>query len=57
MRSNLTAELDCEQSLTAMSHAFLASSFASTNQVEIDAGIVHVLMQARYQNSSIGQFI
>ena len=57
MRSNLTAELDCEQLLTAMSHAFLASSLASTNQVEIDAGVVHALLQARYYDGGKGEFL
>src|ERR1700674_240036 len=57
MRSNLTAELDCEQSLTARSHAFLASSRASTNQVEIDAAVVHALLQARYYDGSKGEFL
>src|SRR6266566_2482749 len=57
MRSALAADLDCEQSLEAMRHAFRASKFARRNYVEIDAGVVHALLNARYYSSDRGQFI
>src|SRR6266702_2026411 len=57
MRSALAADLDCEQSLEAMRHAFRASKFARRNYVEIDAGVVHALLNARYYNPTQGQFI
>jgi RHS repeat-associated protein len=57
MRSALAADLDCEQSLEAMRHAFRASKFARRNYVEIDAGVVHALLNARYYDSARGQFL
>src|SRR6266705_2978354 len=57
MRSALAADLDCEQSLEAMRHAFRASKFARRNYVEIDAGVVHALLNARYYESARGQFL
>src|SRR6266436_4548739 len=56
MRSALAADLDCEQSLEAMRHAFRASKFARRNYVEIDAGVV-ALLNARYYDPSRGQFL
>jgi hypothetical protein len=57
MRSALAADLDCEQSLEAMRHAFRASKFARRKYVEIDAGVVHALLNARYYESARRQFI
>jgi RHS repeat-associated protein len=57
MRSDLAADLDREQSLEAMWHAFRASKFAGRKYVEIDAGVVHALLNARYYESARGQFI
>src|SRR6266436_794321 len=57
MRCALAANLDREHSLEAMRHAFRASKFARRNYVEIDAGVVHALLNARYYESGRGQFI
>jgi RHS repeat-associated protein len=57
MRSAIAADLDREQSLEAMWHALRASDYARRNQVEIDAGVVPALMNARYYDPSRGQFI
>jgi RHS repeat-associated protein len=57
MRSSLVVDLDREQSLAAMSHALHASTFAGRSHVEIDAGVVHALLNARYYESARGQFI
>jgi hypothetical protein len=48
MRSAFAADLDREQSLEAMWHAFRASNFAGKKQVEVDAGVVHALLNASF---------
>ena len=40
-----------------MWHAFRASKFTGRNYVEIDAGVVHALLNARYYSSDRGQFL
>ena len=55
MRS--AAVSDCEQSLEAMWHAYRASNCLRRDQVEIDAGVVHASLQARYYDSMRGQFL
>jgi hypothetical protein len=57
MRSVLAADLDREQSLEAMRHAFRASKFARRTYVEMDAGVVQALLNARYCEGSRGQFL
>src|SRR5262245_22887511 len=57
MPSDLAAALDREQSLEAMWHALHASKSARRNYVEINAGVVHALLNARYYSSDRGQFI
>ena len=57
MRSTFAADVDREQSLAAMWHALRASNFAGRNQVEIDAGVVPALLNARYYHSARGQFL
>jgi RHS repeat-associated protein len=57
MSSTFAADLDHEQSLAAMWHALRASNLAGRNRVEIDAGVVPALLNARYYNPSQGQFI
>src|SRR6266516_6998712 len=48
---------DRELSLEAMWHAYRASNFARQSRVEIDTGVVHALLNARYYESARGQFI
>jgi RHS repeat-associated protein len=57
MLSAFVVDLDHGRSLAAMWHALRASNFGYRNGVEIDAGIVHALLQARYQDPQRGQFI
>jgi RHS repeat-associated protein len=57
MRPALFAYLDREQSLETMWHGFRASTFARRNYVEIDAGVVRDLLNARYYAAAQGQFI
>ena len=57
MRSVLAADLDREQSLGAMRHAFRASKIARRTYVEMDAGVVQALLQKRYYDPSHGQFL
>jgi RHS repeat-associated protein len=53
----MVAGLDREQSLEAMWHALRASKFAHRNYVEIDAGVVHAQLNARYYEAARGQFL
>ena len=46
-----------ERSLEAMWHACRAARFAALNRIESDAGVVRALLQARYYDSSRGQFL
>src|SRR2546430_2541349 len=57
MRSTFAADLDREQSLAAMWHALRASNFAGGNRVEIDAGVVHALLNARYYDPNQAHFL
>jgi RHS repeat-associated protein len=53
----LAAGLDRERSLEAMWHAYRAHHFAAKTLVAIDAGVVHGLLNARYYDGALGQFI
>jgi RHS repeat-associated protein len=57
MRSATVATFNGEQSLHAMWQAFRARSFADQQLVENGAGVVGALLNARYYNSSQGQFL
>ena len=57
MSSTFAADLDRERSLAAMWHALRASNFVGRNHVEIDAGVVHALLNARYYELARAQFI
>jgi RHS repeat-associated protein len=54
---NVATDFDRDRSLEAMWHAFRVFKFARQNHVEIDAGVVHALLNARYYESARGQFI
>jgi RHS repeat-associated protein len=57
MLSAFVVDLDRELSLAAMWHAYRASDCAAQNIVEIDTGVVHALLNARYYSPSQGEFI
>jgi hypothetical protein len=57
MLSAFVVDLDHGRSLAAMWHALRASNFGYRNGVEIDAGIVHALLNARYYDPARGQFL
>jgi hypothetical protein len=57
MRPVLAADLDREQSLDAMRHTFRASKLGRRTYVEMDAGVVQALLNARYYEGSRGQFL
>src|SRR6266480_3664080 len=48
---------DRELTLEAMWHGYRASNFARQYRVEIDTGVVQALLNARYYESTRGQFI
>jgi RHS repeat-associated protein len=48
---------DRELSLEAMWHAYRASKFPCQYRIEIDTGVVHALLNARYYSPTQGQFI
>jgi hypothetical protein len=53
MLSAFVVDLDRELSLAAMWHAYRASDCAAQNIVEIDTGVVHALLNARYYDAGI----
>jgi hypothetical protein len=57
MRYAAVAKFNREQSLHAMWQAFRARSFADQQLVELDAGVVRDLLNARYYESTRGQFL
>jgi hypothetical protein len=57
MRYAAVAKFNRGQSLHAMWQAFRARSFADQQLVENDAGVVLVLLNARYYESTRGQFL
>ena len=57
MHSAAVATFNRVQSLRAMWQAFHATSLADQQLVEIDAGVVHALLNARYYDANRGQFL